>query len=54
MNPSDYGIVLVSNRIGTITRYIVSSNIGIYQIDISLDGITSNVTVLGATRLKMD
>jgi hypothetical protein len=52
MDPSDYGTVLTSQVIDTITRYIVQNTNKVYQIDISLDGLTNYVSVLGGADLK--
>jgi len=54
MNPSDYGTIIGTTlfELENFTRYFVTSGARVYQLDISLDGITNNVTVLGAVDLK--
>jgi hypothetical protein len=52
MLPSDYGILLSKSVIGSITRYITTLNKKVFQIDVSLDGLTNKVTVLGASDLN--
>jgi hypothetical protein len=52
MNPSDYGTILVNNVIDGINRFIVNSGTRHYQIDVSLDGLTNNVSILGAIDLS--
>lgn len=49
MNPADYGIILVQNLIELegINRFIVKNGIKTFQIDVSLDGLTNNVSLLG-------
>jgi len=53
MIPSDYGIIITKPALyETFTRYIVSNNKKLFQIDISLDGLINNVTILGLSDLK--
>jgi hypothetical protein len=52
MNPEDYGILISKSNHEGFTRYIVTSNRRIFQIDISLDGITNKVIILGLSDLN--
>jgi hypothetical protein len=53
MNPYEYGTVKSKLNMGSFTRYIVkASSNKIYEIDVSLDNLTNNVTFLGASDLK--
>jgi hypothetical protein len=52
MNPADYGKVLVSSILDGFTRYIVTNNKRIFQIDVSLNKAINNVTILGGSDLK--
>jgi hypothetical protein len=53
MIPSEYGIIVTKPALyDTFTRYIASNNKKLYQIDVSLDGMINNVTVLGPSDLK--
>lgn len=52
LSPSDYGKILLSKVIDNFTRFIVSNGKLLYQIDISLDELTNNVTILGASDLN--
>jgi len=52
MNPSDYGTVIGTTNFETFTRYFVTDNRKVFQLDITFDGSISNVTVLGASDLK--
>ena len=52
MNPEDYGKIIISNKVGDITRYIVTDNIRTYQIDISNDQMVNNVIILGIINFK--
>jgi hypothetical protein len=52
MNPGDYGKVLVSSIVGGFTRYIVTSNKRIFQIDVSLNKLINNVVILGLSDLR--
>jgi hypothetical protein len=52
MNPGDYGTILATTIFDTFNRFIVQNGTRNYQIDISLDGITNNVTILGASDFK--
>jgi hypothetical protein len=47
MNVEDYGNLLASTQFETFTRYIVTSGSRIYKIEVSLDGLINNVTILG-------
>jgi hypothetical protein len=50
--PSEYGAIITKPALyDTYTRYIVSNNKKLYQIDVSLDGLVNNVTVLGQSDL---
>ena len=55
MNPSDYGQIVLDNYVQidgeSIHRYIVQNGSRTYQIDISKDGLTNTVTILGAINL---
>ena len=52
MVPSDYGNVIGTTIFDTFTRYFVTDNRKVFQIDISFDGLVNNVTVLGPSDLK--
>jgi len=47
MNPEDYGVIRNKQLHHNYTRYIVSDNKRIYEIDMSLDKLTNKVTILG-------
>jgi hypothetical protein len=48
MNPYDYGTVFTKPaEYDTFTRYIVTNNKRLYQIDVSLDKMINNVSILG-------
>ena len=54
MNPTDYGSIIVDNHhieSEGINRFIVNAGTKNYQIDISLDGLTNKVSILGAIDL---
>jgi len=52
MNPSDYGDIRSKTEIDGIIRYIVESNKRSFEIDISLDGLTNKVRILGASKFE--
>ena len=52
MNPEDYGRILVKTIIEGFTRFIVSNKNKTFQIDVSLDRLVNNVTLLGALNLN--
>jgi hypothetical protein len=52
MNPSDYGTVLADKVVNNLTRYIITNNKRVFQIDVSLDQMINYVTILGASELK--
>ena len=52
MIPSDYGTVIGTTVFETFTRYFVTNNRKVFQIDISFSGLVNNVTVLGLSDLK--
>lgn len=52
MIPSEYGLIIATTSFETFIRYIVTDNKKTFKIDISLDGLINNVTVLGASDLK--
>jgi len=56
MNPSDYGVILVDNyvQVGgeSIHRFIVESGTKQYIIDVSSDGMSNTVRILGAIDLE--
>jgi hypothetical protein len=52
MNPLDYGVLLASTQFESFTRYIINNGPKNYQIEVSLDGLVNNVTLLGAIDLK--
>jgi DNA polymerase type B, organellar and viral len=52
MNPYEYGKVLSKVVIDGITRFIVSTNKKVFQIDVSLDNLINKVTILGASDLQ--
>ena len=52
MNPSDYGKLLSNSIIEGVNRFIVQNGSRTYKIDASLDGLTNNVTILGASEFK--
>jgi hypothetical protein len=52
MIPSDYGTVIGTTVFDTFTRYFVTDNRKVFQIDIAFDSNINNVTVLGASDLK--
>jgi hypothetical protein len=52
MNPSDYGDIRSKTQMDGFIRYIVSSNIRIFEIDVSNDQSINNVTILGLSNLK--
>jgi len=52
MNPSDYGLIISTSTLETFIRYIVTNNNKVFQIDVSLDGLVNNVTILGLSDLK--
>jgi len=51
MNPSDYGQIIINSVIENFTRFIVSNNKIIFQIDESLDNIVNKVRILGSSDL---
>ena len=51
MNPSDYGQIVVSSLVDKITRFVVSSNKMIFQIDVSLNNLINKVRILGSSDL---
>lgn len=52
MNPNDYGILLTKEIMDGFTRYIVTSNKRIFQIDRYFDKMINIVTILGLTDFK--
>ncbi len=52
MKVEDYGTVLATTVFETFTRYIVNNGKRNYKIDVSLDGLTNNVTILGPVGLN--
>lgn len=52
IDPLDYGVISAKNILETFTSYIVNSSKRVYQIDISLDGLINNVTILGLSDFK--
>lgn len=52
MIPSDYGKILSHSVINGITRFITTTNKKVFQIDISLDKMINNVTILGLSDFK--
>jgi len=52
MVPSEYGAVAGTTNFETFIRYFVTNNNKVFQIDVSLDGLTNTVTMLGAVGLK--
>ena len=52
MNPSEYGKILAQTIIDGFTRFIVLNNNKTFQIDVSLDNLINNVTLLGASDLN--
>jgi hypothetical protein len=52
MHPSEYGNVIGSTVFDTFTRYFVTDNKRVFQIDVNLDGLTNNVTILGPSDFK--
>jgi hypothetical protein len=53
MVPSEFGPVVTKPALyDTFTRYIATYNKRLFQIDVSLDNLINNVTVLGAHELK--
>jgi hypothetical protein len=54
MVPSDYGKVIGTTFFSeeNFTRYFVTDNRKVFQIDITIDGLTNTVTILGASDLK--
>jgi DNA polymerase type B, organellar and viral len=52
MKPSDYGRIVKTINNSNSTSLIVSSTSRTYLIDVSLDGLTNEVTILGASDLK--
>jgi hypothetical protein len=52
MNPSEYGKILAQIAIEGFTRFIVTNNKVTFQIDVSLDNLINNVTLLGASNLN--
>ena len=54
MNPNDYGTIRGKSKIDNYIRYFVrniNSN-RIYEIDVSLDGLTNKVSIIGASDLS--
>lgn len=52
MNPTDFGEVIATTVFGSFTRYIVSANTRLFKLDVSMDGLTNNVKILGAIDLS--
>jgi hypothetical protein len=52
MNPEDYGSIRNKELHHDYTRYIVSDNKRIYEIDVSLDRMSNKVTILGLSDFK--
>ena len=55
MDPANYGTIEATTTFPTFIRYIVSDDFKSnrnYKIDVSLDGITNNVSIMGASDLK--
>ena len=52
MISSEYGDILSKNTIGSFTRYIVTNIKRTFKIDVSLDNLVNNVTLIGQSDLK--
>jgi hypothetical protein len=52
MNLEDFGTIRGSTKFDTFTRYFINKGIRNYEIDVSLDGLTNNVTIMGPADLK--
>ena len=52
MVPSDFGAIISISKHETFTRHIVTNGPRIYQIDISLDELVNNVSILGSVQLS--
>jgi len=52
MKPSDYGNILGTTVFETFTRYFVTTNKKVFQIDVYLEGMMNKVTILGAIDLS--
>jgi hypothetical protein len=52
MVPSDYGLIRSTTIFETFTRYIVTDNKKVFEIDVTLNGFVNNVSVLGLSDLK--
>lgn len=52
MNPSDYGLIKGTTSFESFTRYFVTDNNKVFQIDVYLDGLINKVTILGAINLE--
>lgn len=52
MNPSDYGSIRSQTEMDGFTRYIVSSNIRIFEIDIYHKCLINKVTILGLSNFN--
>ena len=55
MDPANYGTIEGSTTFPTFVRYFVADNVKSnrnYKIDVTLDGLTNNVSIMGASDLK--
>jgi hypothetical protein len=55
MDPADYGTIIATTHFPSFIRYIVTDNdknYRNYRIDMSLDGLTNNVSIMGAAVLN--
>ena len=52
MIPSDFGAIISISKHETFTRHIVTNGPRIYQIDVSLDELVNNVSILGSVQLN--
>jgi hypothetical protein len=52
MVPAEFGTVISKSLIEGFTRFVVSFNKKIFQIDVSLDKLVNNVTLLGPSELN--
>jgi hypothetical protein len=52
MIPSEYGVVRGISKFDTFVRHFVTNNKKLFQIDVSLDKLINNVTLIGASDLK--
>lgn len=52
MIPSEYGKIIVESIMNGFIRFIVSTTVRTFQIDVSLDKLVNKVTILGASDLS--